>query len=247
MKLSKKRLSRFKRDSFSIAVIVPVLLGSAAPALAGVNDDPSVTMVLINQLEVSNADESNPWVLNGQAWVGQDLKKLWFKAEVENADSKIEEAEIQALYSQAVAPFWDFQIGLRQDYQPDSNRTWGVIGLQGLAPYFFEIDSALFIGESGRTALRLGVEYELLFTQRLILTPEIEVNFYGQNDSEFGIGSGLSDVEAGLRLRYEIRREFAPYIGVNWSKSFGNTAGFSRNEGKDIEDLQWVIGVHAWF
>ena len=247
MKLLKKRLSRFKRDSFSIAVIVAVLLGSAAPALAGVNDDPIVTMVLVDQLEVSNADDSNPWILNGQAWVGHDLKKLWVKAEVENADSKIEEAETQALYSQALAPFWDFQIGLRQDYRPDLNRTWGVIGLQGLAPYFFEIDSALFIGESGHTALRLSVEYELLFTQRLILTPEIEVDFYGQNDAELGTGSGLSNVETGLRLRYEIRREFAPYIGVNWSKSFGNTAGFSREKGEDVEDLQWVIGVRAWF
>ena len=93
----------------------------------------------------------------------------------------------------------------------------------------------------------MSVEYELLFTQRLILTPEIEVDFYGQNDAELGTGSGLSNVETGLRLRYEIRREFAPYIGVNWSKSFGNTAGFSRDEGEDVEDLQWVIGVRAWF
>ena len=247
MKLSKKRLSRFKRDSFSIAAIVLVLLGSVAPVLAHVDDDPSVTMVLIDQLEVSNADESDPWVLHGQAWVGQDLKKLWFKAELENADSEIEHAEVQALYSQAISPFWDFQIGLRQDYQPDSNRSWGVVGLQGLAPYFLEIDSALFVGESGDIALRLDVEYELLFTQRLILTPEIEVNFYGQGDSEFGNGSGLSNIESGLRLRYEIRREFAPYIGINWSKSYGNTAALLRKEGKDVEDLQWVIGVRAWF
>ena len=247
MKQSKKRLSRVKRDSLSLAVIVTILLGSAAPTLAAVNDDPLVTMVLIDGLEVSSADESNPWVLHGQAWVGHDLKKIWFKTEVENADSDLEEAEIQALYSQAVSPFWDFQIGLRHDYQPHLKRTWGVIGLQGLAPYYFEIDSAFFIAENGHTALRLDMEYELLFTQRLILTPEIEVNFYGQNDAEFGIGSGLSDVEAGLRLRYEIRREFAPYIGIHWSKSFGNTAGFSRNEGEDVEDLQWVIGLRAWY
>ena len=247
MKLFEKRLSRFKREFFSFALIVPVLLGSVTSALAGGNDDPLLTMVLIDQLEVRDADESTPWVLNGQAWVGKDLKKLWFKAEVEDAGSDIEEAELQALYSQAIAPFWDFQFGLRQDFQPNANRTWGVIGLQGLAPYFFEIDTALFIGESGHTALRLNVEYELLFTQRLILTPEIGVNFYGESDVEFGIGSGLSDVEAGLRLRYEIRREFAPYIGVNWNKSFGNTADFARNEGKKTDDLQWVIGVRAWF
>ena len=214
MKQSKKRLSRVKRDSLSLAVIVTILLGSAAPTLAAVNDDPLVTMVLIDGLEVSSADESNPWVLHGQAWVGHDLKKIWFKTEVENADSDVEEAEI---------------------------------GLQGLAPYYFEIDSAFFIAENGHTALRLDMEYELLFTQRLILTPEIEVNFYGQNDAEFGTGSGLSNIETGLRLRYEIRREFAPYIGVNWSKSFGNTAGFSRDEGEDVEDLQWVIGVRVWF
>ena len=122
-----------------------------------------------------------------------------------------------------------------------------VFGFQGLLPYYFEVDTALFIGESGRSGLRLGVEYELLFTQKLILTPEIEVNFYGQNDKDLGIGSGLSDVEAGLRLRYEIRREFAPYIGVNWNKSFGNTASFARDDGKDTDDLQWVMGLRIWF
>jgi len=139
------------------------------------------------------------------------------------------------------------QFGLRQDFQPSPSRSWVVFGFQGLAPYFFEVDTALFIGESGRTALRLEAEYELLFTQRLILTPEVEINFYGQNDRDLGLGSGLSDLEAGLRLRYEVRREFAPYIGVNWNKSFGNTADFARDEGEDTDDFQWVIGLRAWF
>ena len=236
-----------KCRSFFCALSLLLMLGVVNSALAGGKDDPLLGKVIIDQLEVRDADEHNPLVLDGQGWVGKDLQKLWFKAEVERADSETEEAEIQALYSQAIAPFWDVQVGLRQDFQPTPSRSWAVIGLQGLAPYFFEIDTALFIGESGRTALRLDAEYELLFTQRLILTPEIEVNFYGQNDADLGIGSGLSDIEAGLRLRYEIRREFAPYIGVNWNKSFGNSADFARSAGKKTDDLQWVIGVRAWF
>jgi len=247
MKLFRKRSPMFKREFFLSVLTVSLLLGSVTSALAGSKDDPLLTKALIDELEVRYADEADPWVLNGQAWVGKDLQKLWFKAEMERADGETEEAELQALYSQAIAPFWDVQFGLRQDFQPTPSRSWGVIGLQGLAPYFFEIDTALFIGESGRSALRLEAEYELLFTQRLILTPEIEINFYGQNDVDLGIGSGLSDIETGLRLRYEIRREFAPYIGVIWNKSFGNTADFARNEGKDTDDLLWVIGVRAWF
>ena len=133
-------------------LIVSLLLGSANHVLAGAKDDPLLTKVLIDELEVRDADDSNPWALDGQGWVGKDLQKLWFKAEVERSDGETEEAELQALYSQAIAPFWDVQVGLRQDFQPTPNRSWAVIGLQGLAPYFFEIDTALFIGESGRTA-----------------------------------------------------------------------------------------------
>mgnify|MGYP003624503431 FL=1 len=240
----RKKLPASKRGTFLSALL---LLGAVNLALAGVEDDPLLGKVMIDQLEVRDADENNPVVLAAQGWLGKDLQKLWFKTDVERVDGETEEAELQALYSQAIAPYWDVQVGMRQDFQPTPSRTWAVIGLQGLAPYFFEIDTALFIGESGRTALRLEAEYELLFTQRLILTPEIEVNIYGQNDADIGIGSGLSDIEAGLRLRYEIRREFAPYIGVNWNKSFGDTADFARSAGEETDDLQWVIGVRVWF
>jgi len=234
------------KSGFFLSTLL-LMLSAVNSALAGGKDDPLLGKVMIDQLEVRDADEHNLLVLDGQGWFGKDLQKLWFKAEVERKDSETEEAELQALYSQAIAPFWDVQVGVRQDFQPTPSRTWAVIGLQGLAPYFFEIDTALFIGESGRTALRLEAEYELLFTQRLILTPEVEVNFYGQNDADLGVGSGLSDIETGLRLRYEIRREFAPYIGVNWNKSFSNTADFARSAGEKTDDVQWVIGVRAWF
>lgn len=234
------------KELFSLLAI-PMLLALANPVIAASKDDPLLTMVLIDQLEVRNANDDNPLVLEGQGWIGKDLNKLWLKVELERVDGVTEEAELQALYSKAVAPYWDFQVGLRQDFKPTPERTWAVIGFQGVAPYFFEVDTALFIGESGRTALRLEAEYELLFTQQLILTPEIEANFYGQNDKDLGTGSGLSDIELGLRLRYEIRREFAPYIGVNWSKKFGQTAGFSRSEGEDVSDTQFVLGIRAWF
>lgn len=214
---------------------------------AGGGDDPLLSKVMLDQLEIRDVEGDNLLVLAGQAWIGKDLHKLWLKTELERVDNETEEAELQALYSQAVSTYWDFQVGVRHDYQPTPSRSWAVIGFQGLAPYFFEIDTALFIGESGRTALRLEAEYEMLFTQRLVLSPEIEVNFYGQNDVETGVGSGLSDVQMGLRLRYEIRREFAPYIGVNWVKKYGNSADFASSAGQDVEDTQLVIGLRAWF
>lgn len=246
MKLFSKRRPTVNEKYCVFIVTIALLLGSANFVLAESKDDPVLTKVLIDQLELRDTDESDLWV-DGQAWVGKDLQKLWFKATVERSDGETKDAELQALYSQAITPFWDIQVGLRRDFEPTPSRSWAVIGVQGIAPYFFEIDTAFFIGERGRTALRLQVEYELLFTQRLILMPKIEINVYGQNDADLGIGSGLSEVELGLRLRYEIQREFAPYIGVNWNKRFGNTAGFMREQRKDISNIQWMLGVRIWF
>lgn len=218
------------------------------PVLAHEGDDPLLTRVMIDQFEWRDGgDEADPYVLEAQAWIGKDLHKLWIKTDVERVDGGTEEAEIQALYSRAIAPFWDVQVGVRQDLKPTPEREWGVIGIQGLAPYFFEIDAALFVGDSGDTAARLSAEYEWMLTQKVVLSPEISVNFYGQNDMHRQTGSGLADGQAGLRLRYEIRREFAPYIGVNWTKSFGNTADFVRDHGEPTSDTQWVAGVRAWF
>lgn len=220
---------------------------SSLPVVAHEGDDPLLARVLIDQFEWRDSVETEAYTLEAQGWIGKDLHKLWIKTDVEHADGQIEEAEIQALYSHAIAPFWDIQVGVRQDLKPTPEREWGVIGIQGLAPYFFEIDAALFIGDSGDSAARLSAEYEMMITQKVVLSPEISVNFYGQNDMHRLTGSGLSDAQAGLRLRYEIRREFAPYIGVNWTKSFGNTADFVRDHGEPTSDTQWVAGVRAWF
>jgi len=218
-----------------------------ASVLAAGGDDPLLTKVMVDQFESRDSEGPNPTVLDAQMWIGKDLNKFWLKTEVEQVDGETEEAKVQALYSRAIAPYWDLQTGLRRDYRPEPGRDWFVLGLEGLAPYFFEIDAAVFIGENGRSAARLEAEYELLFTQRLILSPEIEMNFYGKDDPELGIGSGLADMEAGLRLRYEISREFAPYIGVNWTRKFGRTADFARAAGEETQDTQLVAGLRFWF
>ena len=222
-------------------VLLPALTQAAG------NDDPILAKVMINQLEIRSTDGPDPRVLEAQAWIGRDLNKLWLKADVEHVDGKTEEAEVQALYSRAVAPYWDLQVGWRHDIRPKPDRDWLAIGLEGLAPYWFEIDAAAFIGESGQVGARLEAEYEWMFTQRWVLSPEMIIDLHTKNDEATGTGSGLSDLELGLRLRYEIRREFAPYIGVNWTRKFGNTADFARAEGEDTNDVQFVAGVRAWF
>jgi len=230
--------------------ITAFLLFLVIPQIAcagGMNDDPVLTMLTVDQLEVRIDDGSDPLVWDAEGWVGKDLHKLWIKTEGEYLNGRAEEMELQALYSKAVASFWDVQLGWRRDIRPAPDRDWLAFGVKGLAPYFFDIDAAFFIGEAGQTSARLQAEYEIMFTQRLILVPEIEINMYGKSDEAVEIGSGLSDVKAGLRLRYEFRREFAPYIGINWTRLYGNTADFARAEGSDVDDFQFVIGVRAWF
>ena len=210
------------------------------------NPDPLLGTVVIEQFEWCDTS-SDPLILEGHGWFGHDLHKLWVKADVEWVEDAVEEAEVQALYSRAVSAFWDVQMGVRADLEPSPSRTWGVIGVQGLAPYFYDIDAALFVGESSRVAARISAEYEIMLTQNWVISPEVSLDFFGQNDPGAQRGSGLSTAHAGLRLRYEIRREFAPYIGVNWQKKFGNTADYSRLHGEEVDDAHWVLGVRAWF
>jgi copper resistance protein B len=226
-----------------------LLLSIAIPhsVFAAAEDDPLLFKAMADQLELRITDGDNALAWDAEAWLGKDLNKLWLKTEGERVDGNTEDAELQVLYSRAITAFWDVQAGWRGDLRPHPDRHWLAMGFKGLAPYFFDIDAAVFIGESGHTAARIDLEYEVLFTQRLILTPEFETNLYGKKDPERGIGSGLSDIEIGLRLRYEIRREFAPYIGLNWWKKFGDTADFARAAGADTDDIQILLGLRAWF
>jgi copper resistance protein B len=228
-------------------VAVMMFAGLSSAALAGGEDDPLLYKVMVDKLELRNANGPNALVLEADAWIGYDLNKLWIKTDVERVNGNTEEAELQFLYSRAVAPFWDFQVGWRHDIKPKPTRDYLALGFKGLAPYQFEVDAGLFIGESGQVNARVDAEYEYMLTQKLILSPEVAVNLYSQNDAEVGIGSGLSDMELGLRLRYEIRREIAPYIGVNWAKKFGQTADYAKAEGEDASDVQLVAGIRIWF
>lgn len=210
------------------------------------NDDPLLTYINIDKLEQTDIGGDNHQAFEGEGWVGYDLNKLWVKTEHEFADSQTEEADIELLYSRAVAPFWDWQVGLRHHFEPVS-RDWLAVGFKGLAPYFFETDVFLYAGDDGNLALKAELEYELLFTQKLILSPEIEASAYSQSDRGLEVGSGLSNIKTGLRLRYEITRQFAPYIGWEWQKKFGETADYAREENAAVSDGQWVMGLRAWF
>ncbi|MCU7882664.1 MAG: copper resistance protein B [Candidatus Thiodiazotropha sp. (ex Lucinoma annulata)] len=228
-------------------VFALMAMGLSTAVFAGGADDPLIYKVMVDKLEIRNTGGNDPLVLDADAWVGYDLNKFWFKTEVERVDGETEEAEVQFLYSRAVAPFWDVQAGWRRDIKPEPDRDFLALGVKGLAPYLFEVDTGVFIGESGQIGARIDAEYEYMLTQKLILSPEIEMNLYSKDDEEVGIGSGLSDMELGLRLRYEVLREFAPYIGVNWTKIFGQTADFASDEGEDTSDVQIVLGIRAWF
>lgn len=230
-----------------IIFLLVFLMVPTLSSAGGMEDDPLLTMLVVDQFEMRDTEGEETFVWDAEGWVGKDLHKLWVKTEGEHVDGDFEEAELQLLYSRAVAPFWDMQFGWKHDFRPRPSRDWLALGVKGLAPYYFDIDAAVFVGGSGRTAARLQAEYELMLTQKWVLVPEVELNLFGKDDRETGTGSGLSDIEAGLRLRYEIRREFAPYVGVNWTRLFGNTADYAREEGEDTDDIQLVLGLRFWF
>lgn len=203
--------------------------------------------VLLDQLELRDTSDGSGSVWDVEAWYGSDYNKAWLRTEGDRAKGRTEDARAELFWDRIISRWWLVQAGARQDFGEGPSRTWGTFGVQGLAPYWFEIEATLYAGEQGRTAARLKAEYELLLTQRLILQPEAEVNLYGKSDRERGLGSGLSDFEAALRLRYEIRREFAPYVGVVWSRRFGDTADLARASGTDTSDVQIVAGLRIWF
>ena len=206
-----------------------------------------VTFIQADRLEGRSADGELGYLLDLQGWVGTDASKFWGKIEGDGEiRGSLAEVEVQALYSRMVSPFFDLQFGLRQDVTPDASRTHAVIGLQGLAPYWFEVDAAAFLSHTGDVTARVEAGYELLFTQRVVLTPRAELDFAFQEVEALGIGAGLSSAEAGLRLRYEIRRELAPYVGVSWRRRVGGSADFARAAGDRPAGIALVVGLRLW-
>lgn len=224
-------------------LVLLILASLAHSTSAAMEDNPTLMNLMVNQLEHGDDDTS---VIDLDAWVGKDLDKIWLKSELTRKNGSVEESELQLLYSRAIAPYWDLTLGVRHDFDPSPGTTWAAFGVQGLAPYFFDTEIALFVGEAGQTALRFEVEYDLLLSQKLILTPDLEINFYGKEDKPRGIGTGLSEIETQLRLRYEFKREFAPYIGITFSRKYGDTRKLSRLAGNDNSDSRVTLGLKIW-
>jgi copper resistance protein B len=220
---------------------------AATEQLYASHGDTIVSTFMLERLEYLSNEGDPLTVWEGQGWLGGDIQKLWLKTEGEYLldQGEFEEAELQVLYSRAIHPFWDVQLGLRHDIKPDPSRSYLATGLQGTAPYWFEIDGALFLSNKGDVSARLELEYELRLTQRLILQPRAELNAAFSDDAAIGVGSGLSTVQAGLRMRYEISPQFAPYLGVSWQRAFGDTADFSEGHGDATTSV--VAGVRMWF
>ncbi|MFE9083418.1 copper resistance protein B [Brevundimonas sp. NPDC003935] len=227
----------------------PAVMAASRKQLLVENGDVRTTAVLIDTLEAGFGDGEKGYSWNAQGWTGGDINRFWWKTEGEGAfDGKLHDAEVQALYSRAVAPFWDVQAGVRQDFRPDGDDTTHLtVGVQGVAPYWFEMSAAAFLSTEGDLTARAEAEYDQRITQKWILQPAIEVAFSASDIPELEIGSGLTSVTAGLRLRYEIRKEFAPYVGVQWSRSFGDTADYARARGDDVDATRLVVGIKAWF
>ena len=237
------------------ALAVMLVVGSLTlpeRTAAQVMDDHIYWMVLVDELEYAPGPESRPAALDASFWLGGDYDRLWVNVEGDGATVETEgEFEAQALYSRLISPFFEVQagLGIETEYGETSSRSRGqlVVGLQGLAPYWFEIQPQVLVSQEGDVSLTLNASYELLFTQRLILEPELDLKAAVQEVPEFGIGSGLNDLSLAGRLRYELKREFAPYVGVVWAKRYGGTADLARAAGETVSRTRFVAGLRVWY
>lgn len=200
-----------------------------------------------DRLEAWDADHGTGLHWEAEGWIGTDIDRLWLRSEGEREDGRLHGADLELLYGRSISPWWDVVAGVRHDFKPGDSRSFAAIGVMGLAPQKFEVEATLYAGEGGQTAFVLEAERELLLTNRLVFQPVVEVEFNGRTERERGIGSGLGSIEAGLRLRYEITRRFAPYLGIVHERAFGSTADLRREAGKASDDTRVVAGIRFWF
>jgi len=208
----------------------------------------TVYQAMFNLAEYQAREGRDGYRWDGEAFVGGDIHRLWLKSEGEGAlGDRLESGEVQALYSRAVGPYFNLQAGVRQDFEQGPDRTYATVGFEGLAPYMFEVEGALFLSSKGDLLGRLEGYYDQRITQRLVLQPRVELNLAAQEVPENRLGAGLTDAELGLRLRYEITRQFAPYVGVSYEAKTGRTADFARARGENPTGTSFVLGVRACF
>lgn len=225
--------------------------GNADPVTATVQpvmDSQVFAHALLDQFEARIGGGSNAFHWEGQAWIGTDENKAWLKTEGSLLGTgQIEDGKHELLYDRPISTYLDLQAGVRADWDSGTGRTWAALGVQGLAPLFFDYEVTAYLSDRGHAALRVAGYYDLLITQRLILEPAVELNFYSKADPSRSVGAGLSTIDAGLRLRYEISRKFAPYIGVAYEGKFGQTAEMARLASDSTGAVQFVFGIRSWF
>lgn len=221
---------------------------AALPELAQPTPDASPLdhFFVLELLEVWDAKPGIGQEWDAMGWLGTDLNRLWVRTEGKRIRNSTDSAHLELLYGRSLNEWWDLIAGVRHDFQPDSSRDWAVIGFQGLAPYKFEVEASAYLASSGHLATTLEVEYELLFTDRLILQPQVEFQLFSKDDPASGNGSGLAVFETALRLRYEFSRRVAPYIGVIHERAYGRTASFREADGEAVRDTRLVVGVRLW-
>ena len=235
------------------AVLIPVEAAAQRPGADMPMMRPHVyPYVAFDELEWLATGDESVVEYDGEAWIGGDFNRFWMKAAGEQSTSEAEgDVELQGLYSRALSSFWNLQAGLRFDHRygdgPDASRAHAVLGFEGLAPYWFEVEAFVFLSDDADASARLEASYETLLTQRLIVESEFETNVAFQDVPEFGLGSGLTDVELGARMRYEFVREFAPYVGYSWSRKLGETADLIRAADGEVGGGALVIGLHVWY
>jgi copper resistance protein B len=220
---------------------------NAGGAVQPVMDREILAHGIFSQLEGRSNGSNTEFRWEGQGWAGTDYDKLWIKSEGTLSNGAVDDGQQQFLYSRAVTTYFDLQGGLRSDIDSRPTRNWAAFGIQGLAPYFFDLELTGYVSGEGHLAGKLEASYDLLLTQRLILQPQVELNVYSKGDPARLVGAGFSDIDTGLRLRYEIDRKFAPYIGVVYEGKFGQTANFARRAGESTGDVRFAFGVRVWF
>ncbi|MEN4953192.1 copper resistance protein B [Stenotrophomonas sp. TWI819] len=205
------------------------------------------SLLLVNRLEYWDGQHGSGQAWEASGWVGGNINRLWLRSEGERSGGRTGSADLEVMYGRSVSPWWDVLVGVKQDFRPADSRTWAAVGIQGLAPYKFETSATAYVGEGGQLAATVEVEYELLLTNRLILQPLLEATFSAKDEPAYRNGAGLNKVEAGLRLRYEFSRRFAPYIGISHERLFGATADYHEAAAEHARDTRWVAGVRVWF
>ena len=232
----------------ALATTVPAQTSAGMELIQPVMDSPILAHSIFSQLEGRWNGSNTEFRWEGQGWVGTDYNKLWIKFEgTLQPNGTFDDGQHQFLYDRAITTFFDLQGGLRSDIDSRPTRNWAAFGIQGLAPYFFDLELTGYVSGQGHLAAKLEASYDLLITQRLILQPQIELNLYSKADPARLVGAGFSDIDTGLRLRYEFTRNFAPYLGAVYEGKFGQSASYARRLGESTGDFHLAFGVRVWF